>query len=106
MTHCRIFKITFPNEFSKENFDSYIVKTDTNEEIKKDFIRMGMTVTSNQGIYINIFESENDAIIAWVKRGKELYAKIKSLGAKVEKFEGDAHFLNINTSLDLSKYKK
>tara|TARA_B100001175_G_C19436726_1_gene603986 strand:- start:193 stop:390 length:198 start_codon:yes stop_codon:yes gene_type:complete len=64
-----------------------------------------MTSLSNQGIYINIFESEIDAKKAWDYRGEELYAKIKSLGAKVEKFEGDVNFLNINTSLDPSKYE-
>jgi len=105
MTHCRIFKITFPNEFSKENFDAYIKTETKNSELKKDFIRFGMTTTFNQGIYINVFETESDAKKAWDKRGEELYAKIKSLGAKVEKFEGDNQFFKINTSLDLSKYK-
>ena len=69
MTYCRIFKITFPNEFSKENFDAYI-KENTNPDLKKDFIRFGVTTSSNQGIYINLFKTEIDAKKAWVKEGK------------------------------------
>ena len=71
MIYCRIFKITFPNEFSKESFDSYILNK-SYKSIRKKLFLMRITVTTSQnvGFYLNFFDSKNDLDNAWKeKRG-------------------------------------
>ena len=38
------------------------------------------------------------------KKGEVLFAKVKSLGAKIEKHEGPVPFLSINSSKDFNKH--
>jgi len=49
MVHCRIFKITFPNEFSKESFDSFILTNHSKVEEKNLFL-MRLTITTSNNI--------------------------------------------------------
>ena len=105
MVHCRIFKITFPNEFSKESFDSFILTNHSKAEEKNFFLmRITITTSTNIGFYLNFFENENSLKLAWKEKGEVLFAKVKSLGAKIEKHEASVPFLSINHSKDLSKH--
>ena len=52
---------------------------------------------------MNFFEIENSLKLAWKEKGEVLFAKVKSLGAKIEKHEGSVPFLSINSSKDLKK---
>ena len=105
MVHCRIFKITFPNEFSKESFDSFILTNHSKVEEKNLFLkRLTITTSNNIGFYLNFFENEKILNHAWKEKGEVLFAKVKSLGAKIEKHEGHVPFLSINSSKDLNKH--
>ena len=105
MVHCRIFKITLPNEFSKESFDSFILTNHLKVEEKNLFlIRITITTSNNIGFYLNFFENEKILNLAWKEKGEVLFAKVKSLGAKIEKHEGSVPFLSINSSKDLNKH--
>ena len=105
MIYCRIFKITFPNEFSKESFDSYILTNHTKVLEKKLFLmRITVTTSQNVGFYLNFFDSKNDLDKAWKEKGEALFSKVKSLGAKIEKYEGDVPFLALNPTKDLNKF--
>ena len=105
MVHCRIFKITFPNEFSKESFDSFILTNHSKVEEKNLFLmRLTITTSNNIGFYLNFFENEKILNLAWKEKGEVLFAKVKSLGAKIEKHEGPVPFLSINSSKDLNKH--
>ena len=105
MVHCRIFKITFPNEFSKESFDSFILTNHSKVEEKNLFLkRLTITTSNNIGFYLNFFENEKIFNLAWKEKGEVLFAKVKSLGAKIEKHEGHVPFLSINSSKDLNKH--
>jgi len=53
---------------------------------------------------LNFFENEKILNHAWKEKGEVLFAKVKSLGAKIEKYEGPVPFLYINSSKDLSKH--
>ena len=37
-------------------------------------------------------------------KGEALFSKVKSLGAKIEKYEGDVPFLALNPTKDLNKF--
>ena len=105
MVHCRIFKITFPNEFSKESFDSFILTNHSKVEEKNLFLmRITITTSNNIGFYLNFFENENSLNLAWSEKGEILFTKVKSLGAKIEKHEGSVPFLAINSTKDLNKH--
>ena len=105
MVHCRIFKITFPNEFSKESFDSFILTNHSKAEEKNFFLmRITITTSNNIGFYLNFFENENSLKLAWKEKGEVLFAKVKSLGAKIEKHEGPVPLLSINSLKDLNKH--
>ena len=105
MVHCRIFKITFPNEFSKESFDSFILTNHSKVEEKNLFLmRLTITTSNNIGFYLNFFENKKIFNHAWKEKGEVLFAKVKSLGAKIEKHEGPVPFLSINSSKDLNKH--
>mgnify|MGYP001249672091 CR=1 FL=1 len=106
MIYCRIFKITFPNEFSKESFDSFILTNHSKAEEKNFFLmRITITTSNNIGFYLNFFENENSLKLAWKEKGEALFSKVKSLGAKIEKYEGDVPFLTLNPTKDLNKFK-
>ena len=105
MVHCRIFKIIFPNEFSKESFDSFILTNHSKAEEKNLFLmRITIATSNNIGFYLNFFENENSLKLAWKEKGEVLFAKVKSLGAKIEKHEGSVYFFSINSSKDLKKH--
>ena len=64
-------------------------------------MRITITISNNIGFYLNFFENENSLKLAWKEKGEVLFAKVKSLGAKIEKHEGSVPFLFINSSKDL-----
>ena len=53
---------------------------------------------------MNFFDSKNDLDNAWKEKGEALFSKVKSLGAKIEKYEGDVPFLALNPTKDLNKF--
>ena len=66
-------------------------------------MRITITTSNNIGFYLNFFENEKILNLAWKEKGEVLFAKVKSLGAKIEKHEGSVAFLSINSSKDLKK---
>ena len=67
-------------------------------------MRLTITTSNNIGFYLNFFENEKIFNLAWKEKGEVLFAKVKSLGAKIEKHEGHVPFLSINSSKDLNKH--
>ena len=67
-------------------------------------MRITITTSNNIGFYLNFFENENSFNLVWKEKGEVLFAKVKSLGAKIEKHEGSVPFLSINSSKDLNNH--
>ena len=44
--------------------------------------------------------NKNDLDNAWKEKGEALFSKVKSLGAKIEKYEGDVPFLALNPTFN------
>ena len=85
MIYCRIFKITFPNEFSKESFDSYILTNHTKVLEKKLFLmRITVTTSQNVGFYLNFFDSKNDLDNAWKEKGRLCFLKLNHWAQKLK----------------------
>ena len=68
-------------------------------------MRITVTTSQNVGFYLNFFDNKNDLDNAWKEKGEALFSKVKSLGAKIEKYEGGVPFLALNPTKDLNKFK-